>query len=78
MLTKVFVYRYPLAVWKSVVILALASVNISYLYFDNGIMKSPKLWEIISLVFIFLCITKSLLICSLLKGIFSEVKNGFI
>ena len=41
-------------------------------------MKSPKRREIISLVCIFLCITKSLLICSLSKGIFSEVKNGFI
>ena len=67
---------YPRPLWKSVVTLALAFVNfILICTLDNGIMKSPNLREIISLVFTCLCITKSLLLCSLSEGIFNEVKN---
>ena len=67
---------YPPSLWKSVVTLELAFVNfILICTLDSGNMKSPKLREIILLVFTCLCITKSVLICSLSKGIFNEVKK---
>ena len=57
---KVFVWPPPLC--KSVVTLELAFVNfILICNLDNGVMKSPKRREIISLSFTCLCITKSLL-----------------
>ena len=58
---KVFVTPRPLC--KLVVTLELAFVNVTLIcILDNGVMKSPKRREIISLVSTCLCITKSLLL----------------